>query len=499
MEAHDTDVLICGAGAAGLALAIDLARRGVRFRLIDQLDAPFAGSRGKGIQPRSQEMLEDLGLLDQLVASGGIYPPQRVHRDDGSFEESAMMETTPPTPAEPYQIPLMVPQFLTERRLRERLAELGHAVAFGCALTAFEQDEDGVTAHLMSGGTERIVRARYLIGADGGRSFVRRTLGLDFVGETLGVRAMVADLHLDGVDRTAWHRWGEGELGRQVWLCPLMGTDLFQLQAPIPHEGDVDLSADGLTRMLRERTGRHDIIVHDVAWASAYSMNARLAERYRVGRLFLAGDAAHIHPPTGGQGLNTSMQDSYNLGWKLGAVLNGAPDALLDTYEQERRAIAADMLGLATRLLDAAKQGAMRRSRDTQQLDLAYPESPLAFEAPARTQGVRAGNRAPDAPMIGAGGQPTRLFMAMRGPHWTAIGYQASRDAAPAARARLHVHRVGVDGDLRDDGGHFADAYRLEPGSWVLIRPDGYIGAIVDAGHVGALEAYMAGVGFPRP
>jgi len=496
MEAYDIDVLICGAGAAGLALAIDLARRGVAFRLIDQLDAPFAGSRGKGIQPRSQEMLEDFGLLDQVVATGGVYPPQREYRDDGSFRDSPMMETTPPTPAEPYHIPLMVPQFLTERCLRERLAELGHAVAFGRTLTRFQQDEDGVTAHVAGGG-EKLLRARYLIGADGGRSVIRRTLGIDFVGKTLGVRAVVADLHVNGIDRAAWHRWGEGDMERQISLCPLMGTDLFQLQAPVPLEGDVDLSAAGLGRMIHERTARSDIIVRDVSWASAYGMNARLADRYRVGRVFLAGDAAHIHPPTGGQGLNTSMQDSYNLGWKLGAALNGAPDALLDTYEQERRAIAAGMLGLATRLLGAAQDGVMRRGRDTHQLDLAYPESPLAFEAPTRKAGIRAGDRAPDAPMAGAGGQPARLFARMQGPHWTAIGYRTPREAAPTARASLHIHRIGLDGDLHDDAGHFADAYGLEPGSWVLIRPDGYIGAIVDDEHADELGAYLERVGLP--
>ena len=130
---------------------------------------------------------------------------------------------------------------------------------------------------------------------------------------------------------------------------------MFQLQAPIPLEGDIDLSAEGLTRMVAERTARDDIRIQSVSWASVYSMNARLADRYRVGRVFLVGDAAHIHPPTGGQGLNTSVQDSYNLGWKLKAVLAGAPDTLLDTYEEERRPIAAGMLGLATKLLDAAQ------------------------------------------------------------------------------------------------------------------------------------------------
>jgi|GEM_PF-5296018 len=127
-------------------------------------------------------------------------------------------------------------------------------------------------------------------------------------------------------------------------------------------------------------------------------MNARLADRYRVGRTFLVGDAAHIHPPTGGQGLNTSVQDAYNIGWKLAAVLSGAQDRLLDTYERERRPVAEAVLGLSTRLLEAQKKGGMRRGREVHQLDVGYPDFPLSTEIPERCHGVRAGNRAPDAP-----------------------------------------------------------------------------------------------------
>src|SRR5277367_2043099 len=158
-----TEVLIAGAGAAGLTLAIDLARRNIAFRLIDKLPGPFAGSRGKGIQPRSQEVFEDLGVIDRLVAVGGTYPPQREYRGDGTYQDSPMMEENEATPDEPYLIPLMVPQFLTEAVLRERLTELGHRPHFGCELTAFEQDADGVTAHVRSEDGEETVRASYLV------------------------------------------------------------------------------------------------------------------------------------------------------------------------------------------------------------------------------------------------------------------------------------------------------------------------------------------------
>jgi 2-polyprenyl-6-methoxyphenol hydroxylase-like FAD-dependent oxidoreductase len=474
-------VLICGAGAAGLTLAIDLARRGVDVRLIDAAAQPFHGSRGKGVQPRTLEVFEDLGVVDRMVAAGGPYPPQRVHRD-GGFEDSPFMEISEPTPREPHRIPLMLPQHKTEAILRERLAELGHWPLYGHALESFTQDDDGVTA-IVKGAS---LRARYLIGCDGGRSTVRQALGVGFPGETLGVRALVADLDLEGLIRDAWHRWNDGK-PEGMSLCPLMGTDQFQLQARIPGEGEVDLSAKGLEAMIAARTGRNDLRVQAVSWASAYSMNARLADRYQVGRVFLAGDAAHTHPPTGGQGLNTSVQDSYNLGWKLAGALDGASD-LLATYEEERRPIAAGMLGLATRLLQATRTGGgNRRGRAEQQLDLGYPESRLAH-------GPNAGNRAPDAPVRGAAGQPTRLFNLFQGTHWTLLVYDAPSPIA--ARAGLRIHRIGSD--IVDDQGLVREHYGLTPGDCVLVRPDGYIGAVER--DATALEQYLASVGLrPSP
>ena len=488
------DVLICGAGAAGLTLAIDLARRGVSFRLIEKMNAPFSGSRGKGIQPRTQEVFEDLGLVDRVAAAGGLYPPSREYRADGSFSESLVMTHEAPTPSEPYRMPWMVPQFLTEGAMRERLAELGHRPEFGCELLGFSQDENGVTARLAGAAGEEKLRVRFLVGADGGRSFVRHALDIGFPGKTLGVRAVVADVVLTGLGRDAWHRFNEGDMAVQMSLCPLAGTELFQLQAPIPPEGDIDLGASGLSAMVALRTGRDDIRIHSVSWASAFHMNARLADRYREGRVLLVGDAAHVHPPTGGQGLNTSVQDAYNLGWKLAAVAAGAPATLLDSYEEERRPIAAQVLGLATKLLGDAKRGEMRRGREVQQLDLGYADSSLAMETPARVDGLRAGDRAPDAPVTGAAGQPTRLFQLFKGAHWTLLGWDADRrDVAP--RPGLHVHTFSGKGDLRDDGGHFREAYGLAPGDWVLVRPDGYVGAIVARAHVEALESYLRSVG----
>ena len=495
-QTYSTDVLICGAGAAGLTLAIDLARRGVGLRLIDKIKAPFQGARGKAIQPRSQEVFEDLGLVDRVVAAGGPYPPQRVYRDDGSFQESLVMEQRDATPAEPYAIAIMVPQFLTEAAMRERLAELGRRPEYGVELEGFVQDAEGVTVRVSGPEGVTSLRTRYLVGADGGGSVVRRVINIGFPGKSLDIRAVVADVFEEGLGRDAWHRFNDGT-PLQISLCPLRGTDLFQLQAVIPLDGDIDLSTEGLAAMVAQRTGGNNILIRAVSWVSAYNMHARLADRFRVERVFLAGDAAHIHPPTGGQGLNTSLQDSYNLGWKLAAVLNGAPQALLASYEDERRPIAAAMLGLSTKLLDELKTpGGMRRGRETQQLDLGYLQSALSFESPLRTAGLRAGHRAPDAPIRGAAGLLTRLFKLFQGPHWTLLGYEVDRTTAVRPRAGLHIHTVGPRGDIVDDGGHIRTGYGLEPGTWVLVRPDGYIGAIASSDARPALERYLASVGF---
>ena len=492
MEDPDTiDVLICGAGAAGLTLAIDLARHGVSFRLIDKLPAPFTGSRGKGIQPRTLEVFEDLGIVDRLLAIGGNYPPQRVHHDDGRHDDMQGFSVAEPTPQEPYRMPLMVPQFRTEAVMRERLAELGHAPEYGRELAGLTQHADHVVAHVSGTDGPETIRCRYLIGSDGGRSFVRRTLGIDFPGKTLGVRAVVADIALDGLSRDVWHRFNDGEMARQLGLCPLPHTDLFQLQAPIPHEGDFDLSLAGLQAFIDDRAPSHGLTVNRVDWASAYEMNARLADRYRVGRVFLIGDAAHTHPPTGGQGLNTSVQDAYNLGWKLAAVLDGAPDALLDSYEEERRPIAAGMLGLSTRLLDKAQQGEMKRGREVHQLDLAYPNSPLSLNTAGRQGPVMAGDRAPDALLRDAGGRKTRLFDMFQGPHWTLVAYGAADTALSPELSGLLTYGIGPGHTFQDPDNGMATTYGLKDGDLLLVRPDGYVGTLVGTADVAKLLAYL--------
>ena len=300
---------------------------------------------------------------------------------------------------------------------------------------------------------------------------------------------------MEGLDRDAWHRFKDGTPG-QVSLCPLRGTDLFQLQALIPLEGDIDLSADGLAAMVTQRTGRNDILIRwcDLGFGLQYACTSggSLSGRTRV-----PGRRCCSHSSTDRRA-RAQYQCTGFLQSRLEARCGPrrSPGGLLASYEDERRPIAAAMLGLSTKLLDELKKpGGMRRGRDTQQLDIGYSESALSLERPRRILGVRAGDRAPDAPIRGAAGVPrvssnssrvhTGLCWDMR---W--IARQLFRP-----RSGLRIHTVGAYGDIVDEGGHFRDGYGLEPGNWVLIRPDGYIGAIVSSDERPALDRYLENVG----
>ncbi|MFG2807279.1 FAD-dependent oxidoreductase [Streptomyces massasporeus] len=464
---RDTDVLVVGAGPTGLALGIDLARRGVAALVVERAQTLFPGSRGKGIQPRTMEVFDDLGVLDAIRAAGGTYPVGMIWQDGKRAGEHRMFDGAEPTEDAPYNEPWMVPQWRTQQVLRARLEELGGEVAFGREVVALTQDEAGVRAEFASGET---VTARYAVAADGGRSTVRGLLGIGMAGETVDPHpTLVADVRISGLDRDNWHVFPPGEGDGFLAICPLAGTEDFQLVAQFPEGTAPDLSLEGIRKVVAARSHLAPESVTELRWASDFRPRAALADRFRSGRVFLAGDAAHVHSPAGGQGLNTSVQDAYNLGWKLGAVLrDGADAALLDSYEEERRPVAAEMLGLSTRV----HRGETRRGEATRQLGLGYRESELTRETRTDPGAPRAGDRAPDGTVAGV-----RLFDAFRGPHWTLLALGDAQ--APDLGARIPVVR-----------GPAPRAYG--PGLY-LVRPDGYVGWAGDT--AAGLPEYLARFG----
>jgi 2-polyprenyl-6-methoxyphenol hydroxylase-like FAD-dependent oxidoreductase len=485
-DSNDTDVLIAGSGPTGLTLAIQLARQGVSFRLVDKADQYFGGSRGDGLQPRTLEVFDDLGVLDTIMATGRTAPLHRSYRGGEVVWEGRMADPVDPTPDVPYPNAYFVPQWLTEQILRDRLAELGGKVELGTELVGFTQDEAGVDAVLLQGGTQHTVRAKYLVGADGGRSVVRRTLGLEFAGETdEEVRLMLADVRAPGLDHEIGHVFGNSDDPAKstafVAFTPLYGTypDAFVVAGTTP-EREEDLTLDYLRDMVeRASEGTPHVELTELLWSTLWRLNVRMVDRFQVGRVFVAGDAAHVHPPTGGQGLNTGVQDGYNLGWKLAAVLTGgAPADLLDSYQAERLPIAQDVLRLSRALIDAHQRGdedAHKRGPETQQLHLNYRGGPLTRELRADPGAVRAGDRAPDGPALDADGNPVRIFDLLRGPHWTVLTF-----GVPVGEVGVPVYSLGDEA---------AASYQVTEPTVFVIRPDGYIG--LAANDADPIAAYL--------
>jgi 2-polyprenyl-6-methoxyphenol hydroxylase-like FAD-dependent oxidoreductase len=467
----DVDVLIAGAGPTGLTLALDLARRGVRVRIVDKADRFSAGSRGDGLSPRTLEVFEDLGVLDDVLAAGIGAPVTRVYAGDEVVWEGRMAEPVPPRPDAPYPNVWFVPQWRTEEVLRERLVAHGVQVALGTGVVGFEQDDGVVTTRLDTG---EIVAAAYLVGADGGRSTVRKQLAVPFAGETNeDVSMLLADVRIDGLDHEFGHGWmldGQTFFG----FTPLAGGDDYYVLTT--HASGIPPTLEGLQQALEAASGRTDLRLRELSWSTIWRPNIRMAQQFRVGRVFIAGDAAHVHPPSGGQGLNTGVQDAYNLGWKLAAVLDGQSDELLDSYEAERLPVAARVLGISTALLEkhlAGAEDAFERGEETRQLDVSYRGGPLTLDDGSSCV-VVAGDRAPDAPCLDPAGRPVRLFDCYAGPHWTLLRFGAT--APTLGRAGAQSYCVGAD--LVDADRHIQDAYDVKDGAAVLIRPDGYLGAI---------------------
>ncbi len=464
------DVVVVGAGPTGLTAAIELARRGVRVRVIDAADGPHRGSRGKGLQPRTLELLDAMGVADRLVSLGVFELPIRRHEPDGSVDDVDRNPGAAPDPTTPWARSLLIPQWRTEQVLRERLAEEGVGVEYGRRVTGLTQDADGVRVALADG---EELAASWVVGADGGSSTVRHELGVGFLGETHEeVRLLLGDVELDGLDRDHWHMWSVsgpllGTGARYFALCPLPATPTWQVQ--IAHSDPDKRASEPVLRELIDALDPR-IRVRRVETAGDWRLNIRMVDDYRVDRVFLAGDAAHVHSPAGGQGMNTGISDAVNLGWKLAAVVSGAAEeSLLDSYTAERLPVAAGVLGLSNQLTGSQFwHRTPEQIRDTLGFGTSYRDGPLAQADEG--SGPRSGDRVPNAPLV-VDGAATDLFAVRRAADFTVLAFGGSASDVPELPGTVQV----LDADALAADGVLREAYAAQDGETVVIRPDGYV------------------------
>jgi 2-polyprenyl-6-methoxyphenol hydroxylase-like FAD-dependent oxidoreductase len=351
------DVIVAGAGPTGVMLAAELRLQGVNVLVLEKEQEPTKVVRSLGLHARSIELMDQRGLLERFLALGTQYPV-------GGFF-AGITKPSPERLDTAHAYVLGIPQPLTDRLLTEHALELGVEIRRGSELVGLSQDDDGVTAELADGTR---LRSRYLVGCDGGRSTVRRLLGVAFPGEPSTVETLLGEMEVDVPHETLVAVMAEVRKTQLRFGAMPLGDGVYRVIVPaegVAEDRRVPPTLEEVKQQLRATAGA-DFGVHSPRWLSRFGDATRLAERYRTGRVLLAGDAAHIHPPTGGQGLNLGVQDAFNLGWKLAAEVNGwAPEGLLDTYHSERHPVAADVLDntraqMRLMSLDAGSQAVRR-------------------------------------------------------------------------------------------------------------------------------------------
>ena len=527
------DVLVVGAGPTGLALAAQLRRYGVRFRVVDrQLDRGHE-SRALAVQPRTLEVLAPLGVAEEMVGYGSRTVRLRMHFGGRGGRSVPVRLFDIGIEDTAYPFLLFLSQAETERILADHLARGGVQVERGTELVGLADGQDAVTCTVRDrdGGEERVT-ARYVVGCDGAHSTVRQAAGIPFEGAAYPQTFVLADLEADGIEPGCVHTFLSPR--GMLFFFPLGAPATWRLLAmrpasdpPVPVERPVALAA---VQQLADSYTAGEVRLRDPVWMTNFRLHHRGARHYRAGRVFLAGDAAHIHSPAGAQGMNTGIQDAVNLGWKLALVTAGADSGeLLDTYETERLPVGRAVLRFTDRaftigtstsplvrfvrtrlapylvpLALRARAGRAYGFRTVSQLGVRYRGSAASAEgSPSPRRGPRPGDRLPDAP-VSIDGRPATLHGALTAPgyHLLLCGPTPAWPAGvPAELAGRHPDWLTVHRLSRDTGPgilHDADGLALrrlglrDPAAGhCLVRPDGHIGYRSTGTDLAGLNAYL--------
>ncbi|MFC8270678.1 FAD-dependent monooxygenase [Streptomyces cinereoruber] len=548
-----TDVLVVGAGPVGLSAAAELRRHGVHCRIVDRLPARLPYAKAVGIQPRTLELWDRMGLVRAVLEAAVPIRGQLVYADG---EERARIPLELP-PEVPYGFAAL-PQYETERLLEEYLGGLGTVVERGTGLVSFDRDRDGVTARLRTAsGADEELRVPYLIGCDGAHSAVRKGLGLSFEGGAFPEEYMLGDVEADwnlphGYAVRSSRRSADGSADDLLVCVPLPGPGRYRMSMRVPPELSARRDAapddgagvpsgiahgprtapDGVAHGVQagrapelsdlqavvDRLAPRSTRLSRLRWASVFRISHRIVDRYGEGRVFVAGDAAHIHPPTGAQGMNTGVQDACNLAWKLALVVRGeAGPGLLSTYDAERRPVGEEVVGRTVRHaahgIEAGPDDRRTLLLREAQLLVGYRGGPLAGAPYGPADAPQPGDRAPDCAGLTTpvATFPLRLLDVLRGRAGHVVLLYGSdvaelSGAAEAARAAGGLPTVVVLPDgadrsalaslpvpvYRDAAGEFARLHLPDGATGFVVRPDGQLGARFPlGGAAAALDDYL--------
>ncbi|MFF4325729.1 FAD-dependent monooxygenase [Streptomyces sp. NPDC001591] len=498
-DVQAVEVIVVGAGGAGLTLATELALAGVPAVVLDQLPGRNLQSRAGAIQPRTAEMLALRGLLDDALGrsvdyrlAGGHFAGLPVPLDYAAWDTR-------------YPHPVLLPQDQLEAVLEDRLTALGGRVLREHRMTGLQQDADGVTVTVSAPDGERSVRGRYLVACDGAHSTVRKIVGAAFPGQAATVRMATADLVLTGaVDESTSghissriHTSPEGHFAMIIPLANGLQKLIFSGPRTALAERDAPVTAEEVREVLRATHGG-TLDVAEIRYASRFSDASRQLEHYRHGSVFFAGDSAHIHSPAGGQGLNLGVQDAFNLGWKLAAVLRGeVGEELLDTYQTERHPVAARVLALTRAqgvVMGPQRDGGVGELRDVLTDLLRLPEAnrymagvmsglDLCLPSPDAAPHPLLGLRMPDLDLVAADGERLRFSDLTR----AGGGVLLDLTGAPLAAAAPWADRVTCVRARAESGVAGAEA--------ILVRPDGYVSWAGGAGLTETLTRWFGPAG----